>query len=180
MADIELTDLCGYLDKIHWGYHTLEAEQLILTGFPCPVPFYSYAVPIEIRLTPHWITIRAFLQRRVSQRERSAVLALLSKLNAQCRLARFFLVEDCVVAQIDVTRATCRIFVFLEALKVVCTYASSYGVEVAVLATSPTLAEFFDRLEERALHTETNLTIQEDDPRLSFDISANRIPADPQ
>jgi len=175
VSAVSFKSVCGYLEKVNWAYKAKEDEGLILTGFHCNVPFYSFVVPIEIRVAVHWISIRSFLQRRVSKKERLAVLGLFSKLNAQCRLARFFLVEDCALLQIDVKRKGCHIGVFLEGLRVACEYSSYYGVEVAVLSTSPSLAELFDNLEAEMMPSQTTLSIMDDDPLLEFDISANRL-----
>lgn len=175
MAGITLNTIAGYLEQIKWR-HRLVEPRIVLTGSQSRVRFYHYTFLIEVELGTHWVNVRAFLQRHVPVAQRGSVLRYLSILNSQCHHVRFFLIEDCVVLQSEVSNVNCSSETFLNALQAVCRYARMAGVEIAVLSASPSVSALFDRAES---FVQSSSAGSEADPLmeadLSFDISANRL-----
>ena len=165
--------ICEYLDQIRWGYMPVD-DATVLTGYPCIVPFYDFRVPIEIKITGHWVTIRALLQQAITVDRLASIAAFLSTMNAQCRVVRYFVINDCAVLQAEVPLSRFHPGTFLEALKNVCRYASTTGLEVSVLATNRSVLDLY---KDATAHLARNVGggIADDDPALQFDISANRL-----
>ncbi len=163
-----------YLTQLQWRYSTLD-DNTIVTGYPCMVPFYDFGILIEIKTSRHWVTVRGLLQRGIEPGRRANIAALLSSLNAKCRVVRFFMVEDCAVLQTEVPVARFHPGSFIEALKNVCRYASYYGLEVSVVATNPSVGELYKTIEAATSSRFVSSSTRVDDALLEFDISANRL-----
>src|SRR4051794_35619910 len=139
--------ISDYLDQIRWGYRVVD-DNTILTGYGCIVPFYDFQVPIEIRTSTYWLSIRALLQRGVDRARLPVLASFLATLNANCRSARYFLVEDCAVLQAEIPLVRVQRETFVESLTTICRYSSITGLEVAMLATNPSVAELYKEVEK--------------------------------
>ena len=162
------------LDKIQWRYSVAD-EKTVITGYRCTVPFYEYSVPIEIRLTEHWVTIFALLQQEIAPDRLPTVASFLSALNSQCRSVRFFLVQDCAVLQAEVPASRFHIGSFMEALKNVCRYSSITGLEVSVLITNRSVADLYREIGLSSLPFFKLTSLRADEALSDFDISANKL-----
>lgn len=175
---ITSASIANYLEEISWTYRILD-ENTVLTGVKCPVPFYDYPAVLEIKITQHWIYVRAMLQRDVNPAQTAAVLRLISKWNQRSYRVKFLLVSGCVVVQSEIPVVQCHFGAFFEALEAVCRYTAQAGVEIAILATDPWVSGIYERLEAvRDESTASNLgvSLTASDLMLDFDISVNTIP----
>jgi hypothetical protein len=174
MSAITSETIAGYLKQIEWAFRTHD-EGRVHTGFRCGVPFYYFAIPIEINVQRHWVYLRACLQKQVDPNHVEAVLRVLAALNARCHVARFLLVDGCVLLQAELPAVQCHAGGFIDALTAVCRYASMWGLDVAVLSSNASVAKLFAAV-DRA-ETARGVTPLTPDPgiNMDFDINANRL-----
>ncbi len=167
--------IASHLDRINWNYRVV-GPTTVMTSYRCLVDAYYYAVAIEIRLTQHWVIVRALLQRDVGSAQVDSVLRLISEWNLTVYRARFLMVGGCVVLQSEVPAAQLTIDSFLEALYAVCRYSALAGVEIATLATNPSLRDTFDAALAANRAPFWDEALPPPDFGLDFDISVNRLP----
>jgi hypothetical protein len=171
----DVRKIAGYLDAIKWHHEVLDGR--ILTTFLCDVPFYSLPLRIEIRVGQHWVSVRAFMLAIVPAETRVPVMLMLSEINARLHQVRAFLVDDCAILQVDVPANQCSQQEFLQALEVVYKHASEVGLELAVLATDPLIAELYASVETRRLAELAQQPVTPvDGAALDFELNANRLP----
>lgn len=183
MAKISSETIARYYDRLGWSYHVVD-EATVVTGFRCPVPFYDYHAPLEVKVGEHWTYLRSLLQRDVAPDRNDAVLRFISQLNQHAHCVRFLLVRDCVIAQAEIPVARCHYGAFMDALVAVCRSTFSTGIEIAVLATNRSASDLYlEVLDESLTAQRTGRLIglgtqvmAVDDQALDFDLAVNRLP----
>lgn len=176
MSAVTVSDIEGCFDRISWKYRRFD-DRRVITGFKCSVPFYRYAVTMEVTLDWNWVYLRAVLFRGVVAASRPAVLRFLSQWNSRAHHARFLLVEDCVVIQAETAVAQWSFGSFVDLVTAVCRYSQLAGVEIGVIAGNPVVAELYEVLEESATTSRmTPSAVAPLDEDLDFDLTVNLIP----
>jgi hypothetical protein len=176
MTTIDIKKISGYFDQIEWRYKAVPEENLIITGYKHKIPYYNYSSILEVRIGTHWISFQAYLQRRVAKNQQVALLSYLSNLNSRVYQVRFFMVEDCVIVQTDMPKNQCHGGSFLEALSAICRYGTMFGKEIALIATSRSVAALYTDAQTLLLAPSNALTESGAGiPDLNFDITANQI-----
>ncbi|MEU1603065.1 hypothetical protein [Micromonospora matsumotoense] len=160
--------------QIGWTCEVVD-ENTVVTGYRCPVPGYHYPLLIEVKSTPHWVYLRALLQREVGLAARGPVLRLVSEWNVHSRQAKFLLVQGCVVIQAEVPAVQWHAGTFQDLLQTVCRLGTYTGVEIALLATDLTVGALFEAVHRRAEETSAHTLLGQPEQDLDFDISVNRI-----
>jgi hypothetical protein len=168
-------EIISYFDKLKWWYKA-DGEAKVLTSYLCPVPGYYYVIAIEVATGQHWVNIRALLQRDIGSAHLDAVLQLISRWNEVIYRARFLLVGDCVVLQAEVSVAQLSLDLFVEALSAVCRYSTLAGVEIAAVATNPSLCTQFSTVMTTMKPRTWDDAITGEELDIDFDITMNRIP----
>ncbi|MEU7617843.1 hypothetical protein AB0M91_03220 [Micromonospora rifamycinica] len=166
--------IAALFEQIGWTCEVVD-EHTVVTGYRCPVPGYHYPLLIEVKATPHWVYLRALLQREVSFAARGPVLRLISELNVHSRQAKFLLVQGCVVIQAEVPAVQWHPGVFQDMLQTVCRLGTYSGVEISVLATDLTVGVLFEAVQRRAEEADAHTLLGQPEQELDFDISVNRI-----
>lgn len=167
--------ISGYFDMIKWAYRAISPTKVV-TSYRCPVTAYYYVVGIEVTTGEHWITVRALLQRDVGGAQLDAVLQLISQWNTVSYRARFLLVDDCVVVQAEIPKVQLSLDEFLFALSAVCRYSVLAGVEIAAVATNPSLCAKFNEVVEATRTPTWDQSSALADLDLDFDITLNQLP----
>jgi hypothetical protein len=177
MSRITSDTVAGYFDRLNWSYRVVD-ELTILTGYRCPVPFYDYGAPLEVKIGEHWMYIRSLLQRDVAPAQAGTVLTLVSQLNCFSHRARFVLIDDCVLVQAELPLVQCHPPVFLEALIAVCEYTRQAGVEIAMLATNPSVSDLYQQVQDALSSNGDGRPVMED-LTFDFDLTVNALPENP-
>jgi hypothetical protein len=171
----DVRKIAGYLDAINWNHQVLEGR--ILSAFLCDVPFHGLPLRIEIRVGQHWVSIRAFVLAIVPAETRLPIMLMLSEVNARLHQIRAFLVDDCAILQVDIPAGQCGQQEFMQALQVIYRHGSDVGLELAVLATDPSVAELYASVETRRLTSLAQQPVASvDAAELDFELNANRLP----
>lgn len=172
---VSIETISSYFERLGWTFRVVSPTK-IFTTYRCPVEAYYYVIGIEVIVATHWVHVRALLQRDISVGQFDAVLRLISDWNRSVYCARFLLVGDCVVLQSEIPVERLVPDAFFEALFAVCRYSELAGVEIAVLATNPSLRAVFDLAvaANRKPLWDENPAIHDLD--LDFDVSVNRLP----
>jgi hypothetical protein len=142
MTQTTSATVAGYLDRLKWSYNVVD-ESTIVSGYRCPVNFYYYTVRLQIKVSEHWVYLRAILQREIAPAQQDAVLRLISELNQHSHNVRFLLVQGCVVAQAEIPVVQFHAGSFLDALEGLYRNSHLAGVEIAVLATNPSTSNLY-------------------------------------
>ena len=176
MPKISSKNVAECFDKIDWSYRTAD-DTTVLTGFRCPVPFYDYNVAMEVKTTEHWVYLRALLQRDIDPARRMTVLGLISRWNERCHLVKFIIVDNCVLVQAEIPVVQFHYQSFYQALEAVCRHSGLAGVEIAILATNPSVCLVYEA-EEAARTRSTDYASRSGDDSLAadFDLFVNTMP----
>jgi hypothetical protein len=167
--------IANYFTRIDWDYR-VSSPTRVLTNFRCPVPAYYYGIGIEVVAGQHWVSIRALLQHNISRTQIWSVLQLISQWNRYAYRVRFLLVDDCVILQAEIPSAEFDFPAFYDGLVSVCHYAKLAGVEIATLATNPSLVALFDSVMASVRPSTWDDRATQTDLDIDFDISLNTLP----
>ena len=167
--------ITGYLDMLGWSYKTF-GDGKVRTTYRCRVSAYYYVIAIEVSVGRHWVVLRALLQGDIGRTQLDSVLRLISRWNEVTYRARFLLVGDCVVLQAEIPVPQLSADLFLESLSAICRYSTLAGVEIAAVATNPSLCGMFDSIITAIRQPAWDGAVPNEMPDLDFDISMNRIP----
>lgn len=167
--------ISGYFDRLGWTYRVID-DRKVLTTYRCEVSAYYYVIAIEVAPSAHWVLVRALLQRDIGGAHLDALLRLIARWNEVSYRARFLLVGDCVVVQAEIPGTQLSADLFLESLVAVCRYGTLAGVEIAAVATNPSLCAQLDSLIAATKAATWDNAIPDEIANLDFDISMNRIP----
>ena len=130
---------------------------------------------MTVESSKYWISVRGYVHRGVPNGQRDSVQELLSLINGAIRVARFYFVEDCVVIQTEVRSEACNIASFAEAFQAVARFARFYGLEIAVLATNPSVARGFNDVLAAGRVGETTEAVSDTFDMDDLDLSVNRL-----
>jgi len=167
--------ITGYLDTIKWSYRVINPSHVV-TVYRCPVPAYYYTVGVETTINEYWVTVRALLQQNIDRAHLPTVLRLLAEWNTASYRARFLLVGDCAVVQAEIPTVQLSADEYLLALSSVCRYSTLAGVEIAAVATNPSLRAKLDEVVEHTTVTRTDESTALLDLDLDFEITPNQLP----
>lgn len=167
--------ITGFFDKLGWMYRVVDGGKVITT-YRCPVPAFYYVIAIEVISNRHWTTVRALLQRDIHGGNLDPVLRLISQWNEVIYRAKFLLVGDCVIIQAEEPASRLTFDLFVEALSAICRYSTLAGVEIAAVATNPSVNDQVRSVVEVTKPHTWDESIEREEFDLDFDISMNRIP----
>lgn len=100
-------------------------------------------VVVEICPSVWWVTVRGYLYGNVPRAQLDVVCRYLARLNAHSRMARYCLIENAVVLQVDIANARLTRQTLSDALGAMVQSASESVHEIATMASSPTVAALF-------------------------------------
>jgi hypothetical protein len=161
--------IAGYLDSLGARYKRV-TDTVTLLGFNSNARFYRASIPVEIRTSSQWITLRALLVNNVSGQEAAAVALYVGYLNSQCRGVRYSILKANVILTTEVHISRLSKETFAEALLAIITWASETTVKLRMLATNSSLADLYMNLDSFGNERGQNHNLTPDDILIRFDL----------